>query len=101
MYCTRAVQDLLLREKLQRDYPNTFMEVIYEDFVDRPLEKTQSIYDFIGEPLPNATHNWLVKATKSSTDIVTHWMSSLTYDVAKDIHTVCRDFFKMFMYDWN
>ena len=48
LYCSSVVRDLLMRKELEKKYPGVLVEVIYDDFVQAPLDYAAKLYDFIG-----------------------------------------------------
>ncbi len=48
LYCSSVVRDLLMRKELEKKYPGVVVEVIYDDFVQAPLDYAAKLYDFIG-----------------------------------------------------
>ncbi|CAH1801029.1 unnamed protein product, partial [Owenia fusiformis] len=51
--CERMADDNIQGNKLRSQYPGQFMEIKYEDFVDKPQHWMKRLYDFIGKNIPS------------------------------------------------
>lgn len=51
-----------LHMRLQREYPERFIIVQYEDFVDKPVGKTRELFKLLGLPYTRQTDGFLVES---------------------------------------
>ena len=99
LYCRSVSRDLQALTRLQRDFPGTVLPLVYEDFVTSPVQETQRIYDFIGQPLPKTMKDYLFEKTggKNATlslNIASKWKNKLTRQQATSIRQSCKDVFE-------
>lgn len=66
LYCHRVAHDLRLRQSLEKKYPNSFMQLLYEDLAEDPDAVSQKVYDFLGAPLPPEVNKWIYTSTHAS-----------------------------------
>lgn len=102
-YCRDAVRDLALRQTLQKQYPGQFMEVIYDDFTKYPRNYSEAIYSFVGEKIPPATREYIIKNTEgkfNSSAISEKWQDKLNYRQVLHIKKNCQNFYNEVHYDW-
>ena len=98
LYCRSVSRDLQALTRLQRDFPGTVLPLVYEDFVANPVQETQRIYDFIGQPLPKTMKDYLLEKTggKNATlslNIASKWKRVLPKKRANKIRDICREIF--------
>ncbi len=55
LYCSSVARDVRMRKELEKRHPGALVEVIYDDFVQAPLNYTEKLYDFIGVDMSGKT----------------------------------------------
>lgn len=103
-FCRDVARELKLRKKLEKQYPGRIMEVIYEKFVQDPLDYSKRVYDHIGVPLPDYIEEFIQKNTRGKTDSVAKslkWQSKLTYGNVLKIKKYCQYFYENFQHEWT
>ncbi len=53
VYCANVLQDHIKRLRLERKYQQRITQILYDDFVNTPLDSTASVYQFLGAPIPD------------------------------------------------
>ena len=104
LYCTQAVEDIKLREVIERRYPGRTLQVVYEDLTQNPMHFAEKIYSFLEEKIPADINAWWFDNTKGivkdSKQIAEKWQSKLSYGISKSISEVCSEFYRSVKYDW-
>jgi len=97
LYCHHVTANIRSRLALEREFPGRIMSVRYEDFVSNPERRFRDIYNFLDEPVPNATLAEMQKkaASGQAKNLTTKWQSKLTYKEAITIVQNCSDFFRL------
>ena len=103
--CLRQSQDYTIFHDLERAFPGRIMRITYEDLAAKPLELAETLYDFIGLPLPVPVSDWLNENTKTddvpsmrnlysttrnSMAAATRWRSVLPENVIAQMSRVCE-----------
>ena len=106
LFCQNLAHDILLRQNIERRYPGTTLEILYDEFVRDPLNQTEKIYNFMNVTLGQKVRTFIVENTKqkvNSTAIVDKWQDTLTYLKVKTINSVCRKVFLLIdtKHDWG
>ena len=91
MYCSRVLRDVQLRKEMEKAYPNSFLQVIYEDFVKKPFSHAERVYRFLDEDMHVDTVRWLLSASNTSQSRADAWKDKLVYGIYERIGKVCRD----------
>ncbi len=52
LYCSQVLKDLSALDELKLKFPNRTRLLVYDDFVEHPMESLNATYSFLGEPLP-------------------------------------------------
>ena len=115
-FCQRMEKDLLLLRQLKNIYPNSFMELHYEDLALKPLKTAESIYQFVLNrkmSVPNEVMEWFQKNTnnpdlkfekpsgsqrRNSTETAEAWKKKLSHQTISLIDEVCSKFYQTSMY---
>ena len=62
--CQRMMKDVMIRKELEKQFPNMFMEIHYEDIAANPIEMTNRIYQFaFSKDAPDHVINWVTRYT--------------------------------------
>ena len=95
IYCHSAIYDIQKRQELDKKYPDHFKELIFEDFVDSPLQATENIYKFLGRTVPADVKSWLRHNTKHSSWIATRWQHEMGKEAQQGVksHPMCVDLY--------
>lgn len=104
LYCDRVMHDLKIRQTLELRYPNTFMQLLYEDLAQNPQRATRQSYDFLGTPVPKEVPKWMHQMANASTDgagfdtqrvnssqTALNWRAILTESKVQSITSACAD----------
>ncbi|XP_064615778.1 carbohydrate sulfotransferase 1-like [Liolophura sinensis] len=67
-FCRRITKDFKERQLLEREYPSSFKEVIFEDLVADPVGVAKDIYSFVNSRLPDYMAKLLLEKTHSKSD---------------------------------
>ena len=63
--CKRQMKDIEIRKDLEKQYPNTFMEIHYEDAAANTIDVAKRVYQFIySENVPEKIRQWIQTHTK-------------------------------------
>ena len=110
LYCDDVFNDLVIRKRLQKQYPDTFLEVYFEELAMFPSLIAFRIYDFLGVEMPKEVYSWITENTQSnntkqrtsrdSQSIVHAWKSKLKDTELKAINRVCQDMIKEAHMEW-
>ena len=109
-YCQDVLNDLIVREDLQSQYPGVFIELFFEELAVFPTLTAKRVYDFLGVSLPDSVRHWLGNNTRDagdhrtsrdSIDIVMRWRNHITPREIKDVETVCKSVMKRVKIDWK
>eukprot|EP00914_Ancora_sagittata_P000875 GHVO01002308.1.p1 GENE.GHVO01002308.1~~GHVO01002308.1.p1 ORF type:complete len:409 (-),score=15.48 GHVO01002308.1:104-1330(-) len=103
-FCRDVARELKLRKKLEKQYPGRIMEVIYENFVQDPLDYSKQVYDFLGVDFPEYIEKFVSDNTRGKTDSVAksvRWQSKLTYENVLRIKDYCQYFYDNFKHEWS
>ena len=105
LYCRGVVKDVLVRNELQREFPGSLYELIYEQFASHPQQNVESIYSFMNETIPESVTRWLVVNTggevKNSSAIAEKWKDKLRYIEVMKINSVCDKMFSIMTHKWG
>ena len=107
LLCSRMLQDIQIRKKLEEKYPQSFMVLMYEDLANNPLREAERLYNFIGHKLLNQVKDWLELNTHSkarwadkkplgtsrsnSSSTAIQWMTKLSLDTKLKLTQICKD----------
>ena len=107
--CQRIMKDVMIRKELEKQFPNMFMEIHYEDIAANPIKMANHIYQFVySEDAPDTVKQWLKLNTndpsskeilwgtnkttrKNSTATSTAWKNELSKEEADIIEKKCKD----------
>ncbi|XP_064604632.1 carbohydrate sulfotransferase 1-like [Liolophura sinensis] len=102
--CNLIGDDLKTRYELEKQYPGTFLEVIYEDLAQHPMEMLHKIYGWLGVPVDPKVTDWLNKSThsdkdgkfldtykKNSTAAAYSWIKKISVERLNLINKFCGD----------
>ncbi len=107
LYCSAVLRDVRMRKELDKKYPGALVEVIYDDFVQWPLNYTEKLYEIIGVDPGNKTWEWLLANTqgaeaKRNSSYISHkWERNIPLLAAKRIDKKCASFFEEIPYQWS
>ena len=107
-YCRTILDDHRLYSSLKAKYPERVSNVIFDDYVQRPLEVSKEILDFCDIPLSSGLQTWLTQSTskpqgKSKDDSMARnakWKDTFKPQQITDINNECHDFFTEVPFDW-
>ena len=103
-FCPRIMKDIQLRQKLEAQYPHSFLELIYEKTADNFLEYTEKVYDFAwNEKPPPEIYRWVERVmlgTKQNFDpfntrrtnasqTARLWKTQLSLEMLKHVESNC------------
>ncbi|XP_064606390.1 carbohydrate sulfotransferase 1-like [Liolophura sinensis] len=66
--CNLIGDDLKTRYELEKQYPGTFLSLIYEDLAQHPMEMLHKIYGWLGMLVDTKVIDWLNRSTHSDKD---------------------------------
>ncbi len=107
VYCSTLRRDLQVRSRLEQSYPGRVVQIVYEDFVQRPVEYAQAVYQYLGFKMPKKLVPWVAKQTKvkgvktKADTKIPRWKSTMTIDEIKQINRICWDIPEMVGYNWG
>ncbi len=107
VYCSTLRRDLQVRSRLEQSYPGRVVQIVYDDFVQRPVEYAQAVYQYLGLKMPNKLTPWVAKHTKvkggkkSEGTKIPRWKSIMTIDEIKKINQICWDIPELVGYKWR
>lgn len=109
VYCRILLRDLHTRRRLEKLYPGTFYEVIYEDFVRHPAQYASHVYRFLESDIPDTLSAWILKNTRNTsrpggenrTRRMSKWKRKLTVEQSEKISTLCKEFYDTIKYDFE
>ena len=100
IYCQQVSLDLAWRMQIEEEYPGQIIELVYDDFVQRPEESLGRLYNFLELDIHNVTRKRMLKATKDSTAKAKKWQLQLTWAEVKSIEEQCKDVFQNVAFKW-
>ncbi len=106
-FCARILQDIRKRRDLEEKYPDSFLELRYENVADDLLDNTMKVYDFVlgqkppsfvlswvkvvmGGSDPSASETYNIKRENSSAT-ARQWRQQLPKDVVEHVETHCKE----------
>ncbi len=110
--CEAILRDIRVRDKLQLRYPNTFLQLRYEDVAKNTMDSLDSLYNFIGLAVPDGLKKWVHRATHARSEKVNEnafgikrtdsslsldvWHSGLSADFQTEVsnHPLCQELFE-------
>lgn len=98
--CRDISKDLIIKRELEYQYPDNFMEVIYDDFVLDPVGSSQRIYKFIGRSISDSVLRFIQQNAGNSSGRASHWQTKMNYQTAIKIRQNCQSFYKTIKFDW-
>lgn len=104
LFCQNLAEDIAKRRQLEEAHPGSTMEVLYDRFVEDPLQYSEDIYRFMNVTLTKSVRKWIVKNTKksrNSTAIAEKWQRELSYMTARQISQNCQNFFDLIDHAWS
>jgi len=104
LYCDSVLFDLHIRQRLEQRYPDRVQQIVFEQFVQDPVQSTQNIYKFLGEDIPVPVTNWLRIHTTRSQSIAVKWQHAMNgTDVWHQIyeHPMCRQLYARMVDTWK
>lgn len=110
--CLEMQKDYYTRLKLEEMFPESYMQIKYEDFAEYPERNAKLIYNFLGFQYPKNVDLWLFANTKigkkndgtfgtsrSNSNATAHaWIKKIPYHFATEIDSVCSDVYPVFGY---
>ena len=105
LVCQRVMKDITIRKELEKQYPNMFMEIHYEDIASRPIEMANRMYQFtytedapenvktLLKTFTNSTNRPEAKCNffrKNSTATAFSWEKELETGVREMIESECK-----------
>ena len=109
--CSTIARHIKLRRALEKLRPGTSMQITYEDFATKPLEKAEEIYKFIGQTLPKEVTDWLrvnalgekdgTSKARNASAIAQAWENKISFSKAKQIDVYCRTLYDEVSNRWS
>jgi hypothetical protein len=93
IYCQTVTRDMQERQLLEKEFPHSFMQIIYEDFTANPVQVAKNVYSFINTTLPALVEEHLKIETKDR--ISTKWHNKLTYIELQTIQKICKELYDL------
>ena len=97
LYCRRLLNDILLRQELEKLYPNQFKEVIFDQFRRDAIKQTRSIYEFLNLDFTKyleVTLN-LTLANTNAGALSRDWENKLKQTELSKVKSECSSVFKL------
>ena len=86
-------------------FPGSTLQVIYEDFINRPNEILQDIYNMLSLPVPAAVQDWLdaemYDIKGNSVDIASKWRQVQSPELINQIYAICSEFYEEVNFRWR
>ena len=99
LYCSQVLKDLSALDKLKMKFPNRTRQLLYDDFVQHPLESLNATYSFLGKHVPLGVIAQLTnrkrKGFSDPRDVAIASMKSITVRYAKTIRQKCSTLFEV------
>ncbi|KAK3109015.1 hypothetical protein FSP39_021188 [Pinctada imbricata] len=110
--CPRYERDLVAAMDIKRIWPDSIMQIYYEDLVLNPFVVSKAIYYFMGIKFPDKMQKWITEHTHSrhkntyyygtvranSSSNIFKWKKSLQEKTIKETDKVCSSFYKSVNY---
>lgn len=107
-YCEAVTEDYRLWGQLKEDHPGDVNYMIYDDYVNRPVEVARDLMNFCNIHETAALKLWLVSVTrpkdprgKSSTARAAKWEGLFKPNQVADINSKCHDFYEITPFEWQ
>ena len=103
MYCSLTRKDILMRRYLEKKYPGSTYQMIYDHMVNHPQHELERIYSFIDEPIPEAISSWvktLNSGQKTSQSIAAKWKKEMSTEAAQQVDKYCQSLYDTIEYTW-
>ena len=72
--CQRMMKDVVIRKELEKQFPDMFMEIHYEDIAANPIKMANRVYQFaFSEDAPDYVVQWLNMNTHNSSNKENVW----------------------------
>jgi len=105
--CSRILEDLRIKRRLEVTYPGAVMTVRYEDFVNEPHSTVKNMFEHVGHKIrPGRIEDWIMTHISNSNDNalpeelaimkrdskshISKWRRKLNSDQLNYINTHCR-----------
>ena len=101
--CKSVYSDLKIVKSLVKYFPDRVKFVLYEELAEEPLKIAKEIYQFIGIDYTEATENFILASTSSTTDsckfctsrknsssTASHWRGSMRMAAVTAVQRACR-----------
>jgi hypothetical protein len=93
IFCQDVAQDIHERQRLEKIFPGSFMQVMYEEFTNDPVYFTKNVYLFLDTILPSPVEQYMSQRTQNKSS--TKWQDNLTFHEAHSIHEHCKELFDL------
>ena len=108
LYCSTAVRDIKVRQRLEREYPGKIYALLYDELTSNTKLYLERIYEFLDTKPSDSVLNWLStrgkvnpKTNKTSEEIAKQWQNDITVPVNEEIIESCREFFQLTQFKWT
>ena len=97
--CTKMAEDIRRRQEIEKRYPGSTMEVLYEDITANPTENIAAMYEFAGIDMTENTTAELKQITSESGEISKKWQTQISEETKRLIDAECLDVYKITPYE--
>ena len=66
LFCRNLNRDKLMFNSIIEQFPNSSLQVIYEEFATNPIYTAKSVYEFLGTNVPDEVVTWLQENTNNA-----------------------------------
>ena len=110
VFCQDALDDVKVKEQLTAKYPNTFLDLYFEQLAMFPTLTAHQVYSFLDRTLPHEVRLWLhentngtgeYRTSRNSQSIVNDWKSKINKKDLEDVNKQCKPLFDIVEMDWT
>lgn len=102
--CQQMREDLQAYHNISRDFPQSILQIRYEDMANSPMEMLETLYKYLNKPVPDRTRLKIYREThatsnggtygtsrKNSTQTANKWQRQLRKYQIDTINRICQD----------
>ena len=97
--CTKMAEDIRRRQEVEKRYPGSTMEVLYDNIAANPMENIAAMYEFAGIDMTENTTAKLKQITTESGKISKKWQTQISEETKQLIDAECLDVYKITPYE--
>ena len=98
-YCTRVLNDVLVRQSLTSSNTQTFMQLFYEQLNSEPPKTIREFYEFLRiSPVPHHVFDWFAEHSAllaNTSSQQQSWRSALSSSTSRQIHSTCSELYQL------